>query len=89
MGAGLTLCNARPQHVLEVPRVIVAEDLDLSARRAHAGHDRRVVECVRDDEAALANQSRDHDRVGGVAHAEDDSSLLADKGRDGLIQLNM
>ena len=64
---------------LQVDRVVVLEHLDRGARQARAEHQRRVIQLVAEYEAALADQSRYVERVGGEAHAEGDGRVDAEE----------
>lgn len=63
--------------------------LDFGTRASAAGDDGGVVELIREDEAALAHQRRDASGVGRKSHTQTDRILLAHKGSDCLLQLNV
>ena len=59
------------------PATLAWPSPETPTRAAHTRHDGGVVECVADQQRALARQQRDEGRVGGKAHAAGYRVLLA------------
>ena len=71
------LLHRSPQHPLHLCQVAVPGAADSGPRGAQARHQRRVVEVIREHEAALPGKRRQHQRVGSVAHRDHNSVLFA------------
>jgi hypothetical protein len=71
VSAGLALGDSLAKNTLQVADVVVLEHFDDSAGKSGAKADGRVVELVRDDEAALSDESREGRGVGTETHGED------------------
>jgi hypothetical protein len=83
----LSLGDDLPEERLKVDHVVVFELPDGRAREPNAEPDRRVVELVRDDEAALADERGHCRRVGRKAHRNDYRIILAEEPGDELLRL--
>jgi hypothetical protein len=75
----LALGDDFAEELLERAHVVVLVHAHARAREAHADADARVVELVRDDQAALADERRNDRRVRREAHAEDRRVFVADE----------
>lgn len=73
------------RQALQLPQVIVAEHAHGDAGEAQAQDQRGVVVLVAEHQRARAQQPRQHQRVGGKPHAEDEGRLDAEELRRGLL----
>lgn len=81
------LGDGRACQALQLQQVVVAEDAHCDVRQPQAQNKRCVVVFVAEHQRARAQQARQHQRVGGEPHAEDDGRLDAEEVRRGALQL--
>jgi hypothetical protein len=76
---GLTLADDLPQQILERLHVVVLERPDARPAQPNTEPDRRMVELVRNDQAALSDQGRNDGRIRCETHGRNDSVFLTDE----------
>lgn len=87
VSAGLSLRDSLAKNSFQIGHVVVLEGLDDSARQTSTHADGGVVQLVGDDQGTLGDQSRERAGVGDVAHGEQHSSRLANKGGNLTLDL--
>mmetsp|Transcript_10335 Transcript_10335/g.31590 ORF Transcript_10335/g.31590 Transcript_10335/m.31590 type:complete len:279 (+) Transcript_10335:1241-2077(+) len=85
----LPLHDALPQQVLQVPDVVVPENLDGRAAELDAVHNGLVVHLIAQHEASLGAQRGDGEGVGGEPHTVHESLLHAQEARHDLLHFHV
>ena len=65
------------------------EDSDDGAGQSYPEDQRGVIQLVADNEAALRDEARQIERIGGESHAECDGVLGSHEAGDAILQLLM
>jgi hypothetical protein len=88
VGAGLALRDGFAQRALEIAHVVVLEHGDHGSRKTGTESNRRVVQLIRDQETALADDCGESGGVCDETHREDHRSWLPDELSDQVLNLD-
>ena len=88
VGAGLALGDGFAQRALEIAHIVVLEHGDHGSRKTGTESDRRVVQLIRDQQTALADDCGESGGVCDETHREDHGSWLPDELGDQVLNLD-